>query len=290
MTATRRPATASAQSAATASAQPAAMASAQPVIMSRQRGGGLHRADRVSGDRVSLRNAPMILMYHGVGDVREDPNHLFVTPDRFAEQMTWLARRGLRGVSVAALLDAMRAGEQRGLVGITFDDGYASVLAALPELQRHAFTASFYIISTRLGGTNEWDDGPSWPLLSAGGVTELSTAGMEVGSHGATHVRLAGLSASQLETEIVLSRAVLASLISAPVRGFAYPYGSMDAAARRAVRAAGYEYACAVDTPASQLGLMALPRVYVGQQDSAARFAVKRRLYKGYIAVRGKRS
>ena len=250
--------------------------------------GGASARAQLHGHRLGLRNVPMVLMYHGIADVPEDPNQLCVSPGRFAEQMAWMDRRGLRGVSVGKLVEAMSTGSHRGLVGITFDDGYASVLAALPELQRHAFTASFYIISTRLGGSNDWDDGPAWPLLDAGGVRELAAAGMEIGSHSATHVRLAGLSASQLETEIVLSRAVLASLISAPVRGFAYPYGSMDAAARRAVHDAGYAYACAVETPRSELGLMALPRIYVGDRDSAVRMTAKRHLYRGYIAIRGR--
>lgn len=238
--------------------------------------------------RLGLGRVPMILMYHGVADVAEDPNQLCVTPGRFAEQMAVLQRLGLRGVGIGTLVDAMRAGRPRGLVGITFDDGYVNVLeAALPELQRRGFTASVYIISARLGGTNEWDEGPAWPLLSAAQVTELAAAGMEIGSHSATHVRLAGLPAGQLHTEVSGSKASLSELIGTGVRGFAYPYGSMDAAARRAVHDAGYDYACAVQTPMSHLGLMALPRVYAGQQDGAARLAAKRFLYRGYIAVKG---
>ena len=232
----------------------------------------------------------MILMYHGVADEAEDPNRLCVAPSRFAEQMTWLKRRGLRGVGIATLVDAMRAGRARGLVGITFDDGYVNVLeAAMPELRRHGFTASMYIISDRLGGSNEWDEGPSWPLMSASQVGELAAAGMEIGSHGATHVHLAGLGAAQLDAEVGGSRASLGELTGAPIRGFAYPYGSMDAVARSAVRDAGYDYACAVQTPMSELGLMALPRVYVGQSDDARRMAAKRLLFRGYIAVKGRR-
>ena len=238
--------------------------------------------------RLGLGRVPMILMYHGVADVAEDPNHLCVTPRRFAEQMAALQRLGLRGTGIGTLVDAMRAGRQRGLVGITFDDGYVNVLeAALPELKRRGFTASVFIISGRLGGSNDWDEGPSWPLLSASQISELAAAGIEIGSHSTTHVRLAGLEASQLETEVSVSRASLGELMGAPVRGFAYPYGSMDAAARRAVRDAGYDYACAVQTPMADLGIMALPRVYVGQQDGAARMTAKRFLYRGYIAVKG---
>jgi peptidoglycan/xylan/chitin deacetylase (PgdA/CDA1 family) len=204
--------------------------------------------------------------------------------------MTWLKRHGLRGVGIGTLADAMRVGRARGLVGIPFDDGYVNVLeAALPELLRHGFTASMFIISDRLGGSNEWDEGPRWPLMSAGQVREVAGAGMEIGSHGATHVRLAGLDPGQLEAEVSASKASLAELVGTSIRGFAYPYGSMDAHARRAVRDAGYDYACAVETPRAELGWMALPRIYVGQQDSAGRMAVKRLLYRGYIAVKGRR-
>jgi peptidoglycan/xylan/chitin deacetylase (PgdA/CDA1 family) len=232
----------------------------------------------------------MILGYHCVAEVAEDPNYLCVTPSRFAEQMTWLTRHGLRGVGIATLIDAIRAGRQRGLVGLTFDDGYLNVLeAAVPELLRHGFAASMFIISDRLGGLNEWDEGPRWPLMSASQVSELAALGMEIGSHSATHVPLAGVGADQLEAEVSGSRARLGELMGAPIRGFAYPYGSMDAAAREAVRDAGYDYACAVHTPPAELGLMALPRIGAGQRDGARRMAAKRLLFRGYIAVKGRR-
>jgi peptidoglycan/xylan/chitin deacetylase (PgdA/CDA1 family) len=241
--------------------------------------------------KLRLGGVPMILMYHGVADEAEDPNHLCVAPSRFAEQMTWLKRHGLRGVGIGTLVDAMHAGRQRGLVGITFDDGYVSVLeAALPELLRHGFTATMFIISGRLGGSNEWDEGPRWPLMSASQIGELAAADMEIGSHSATHARLAGIDAGQLEAEVRDSKASICELVGGPVRGFAYPYGSMDAAARHAVRDAGYDYACAVQTPMSELGFMALPRIYVGQSDDARRMAAKRLLFRGYIAVKGRRA
>lgn len=250
------------------------------------------RADSWRQDgRMPLRDVPFILMYHGVARVAEDPNKLCVSPSRFAEQMAWLERRGLRGVGIGALVDAMRAGRHAGMVGITFDDGYVNVLdAALPELQRRGFGATAFIISGRLGGTNEWDEGPAWPLMSAEQVGKLAAAGIEIGSHSASHVRLAGLGPDQLAAEVVASRPALAALTGTEIRGFAYPCGSMDAAARQAVRDAGYDYACAVEARVADIGLMALPRIYVGQQDSAARMAVKRRVYRNYIAWRGKKA
>jgi peptidoglycan/xylan/chitin deacetylase (PgdA/CDA1 family) len=241
--------------------------------------------------RLGLRSVPMILMYHGVADVADDPYLLCVSPGRFAEQMAWLKRRRLRGVGIGTLVDAMRTRRARNLVGITFDDGYTSVLEeALPELKRHGFGASVFIISGLLGGTNDWDEGPVFPLMSAAQVRELAAEpGIEIGSHSRTHVRLAGLTGEQLTAEAGGSRADLTTLLDAPVRGFAYPYGSMDAAARRAVQDAGYDYACAVETQVQEIGFMALPRIYVGQRDGAGRMAAKRLLYRGYIAVNGRR-
>jgi len=241
----------------------------------------------VRAPRLGLSRVPMILMYHGVADVAEDPHNLCVTPSRFAEQMTWLKRHGLRGVGIRTLLDAMGTGSHRGLIGITFDDGYVNVLEnAVPELLRHEFTATMFILSGLLGGTNQWDEGPVWPLMSAGQVGELAAAGMEVGSHGVSHLRLAGVGADQLQAEVRESRESLGELMGSPIRGFAYPYGSMDAAARRAVRDAGYDYACAVLPPMSTYGLMALPRIFAAQCDGHARIVAKRLLFRPYIAVK----
>jgi peptidoglycan/xylan/chitin deacetylase (PgdA/CDA1 family) len=229
-------------------------------------------------------------MYHSIGEVSEDPNRLSVTPSRFSEQMMWLASRGFRGVSIEALVAAMRGGRQRGLVGITFDDGYANVAQnAVPELLRHGFTATMFIISGLLGKTNEWDGEPAWPLMSARQVQEVAEVGMEIGSHSASHVRLQGQSAVRLKEEINDSRKALSELIGRSINGFAYPFGSMDARARQAVRDAGYEYACSVQTPLSAMGAMALPRFVVGQGDTAGRLAAKKMIFKGYTAAVGTR-
>jgi peptidoglycan/xylan/chitin deacetylase (PgdA/CDA1 family) len=241
---------------------------------------------------LGLGEVPMVLMYHIIDEVREDPHKLAVTPARFAEQMAWLATRGLHGVSMETLLAAMRNGTERGLVGLTFDDGYLSVLEnALPVLLEHDFTATMFIISDRIGGTNEWDapTAPTWPLMTAAQVAAVAGAGMEIGSHTATHPWLPGLAADRLAAEIGGSRASLRELFGLPVRGFGYPYGRMDAAARQAVRHAGYDYACSIETPRANLGIMALPRMTFYERDGAARMAVKKLFFRTYTGALGTR-
>jgi peptidoglycan/xylan/chitin deacetylase (PgdA/CDA1 family) len=176
------------------------------------------------------------------------------------------------------------------LVGITFDDGYANVLEnAVPELLKHSFTATMFIVTERIGGTNEWDGEPKWPLMSARQIAQTAALGMEIGSHSSTHTHLAGLSAGRLRAEITDSRRQLSELLGRPIHGFAYPYGNMDASARQAVRETGYEYACAVGTPTASLGIMALPRISFGQRDGAVGMRAKTLLFKGHIVATGAR-
>ncbi|MFD3838411.1 polysaccharide deacetylase family protein [Streptomyces sp. NPDC058642] len=221
---------------------------------------------------------PWIAMYHSVGDCSEDPYRITVTPDRLDRQLTWLRRRGLRGVSMTTLLAAPA---RKDLVGLTFDDGYADFLDhALPVLRRHDVGATLFVLPGRLGGDNAWDPlGPRKPLLTADGLRRVHEAGVEIGSHGLTHVDLTKADDLRLKSEVVESRAALEELTGAPVKGFCYPYGTLDQRAVDAVREAGYAYACAID-PGPLTGPYALPRLHIGQNDTAVRLFLKHRLHR----------
>ncbi|MFC5994837.1 polysaccharide deacetylase family protein [Pseudonocardia hispaniensis] len=220
---------------------------------------------------------PLILMYHSVAPYDHDPYLVTVRPQRFDEQLRWLRRRGLRGTSVGELLGALRAGTARGLVGLTFDDGYADFVDhVLPLLRRYRFTASVYVVAGRIGGYNAWDDaGTAKPLLTAEQVATVAAAGMEIGSHGLWHTSLTSGSAAQRQTELLDSRWLLQEVSGQDVAGFCYPYGDVDAAAVSAVRAAGYRYACAI-RPSRLSGVHALPRTYIGDRDRTLRLLAKR--------------
>ncbi|WP_237536454.1 polysaccharide deacetylase family protein [Streptomyces sp. SID5785] len=224
--------------------------------------------------------SPWVAMYHSVDDCTEDPYNVTVSPARLKEQLRWLRSRGLRGVTVGQLLDARRRGTGRGLVGLTFDDGYGDFVEnALPLLRHFDCTATVFVLPGRLGGDNAWDpQGPRKPLLTAQGVRTAARAGMEIGSHGLTHVDLTRLPADARQAEIAHSRARVEELTGRPVQGFCYPYGRVDRATADAVRAAGYRYACAI-SPGPLTGQYALPRVFVGERDTPWRLELKRRVH-----------
>ncbi|WP_149548435.1 polysaccharide deacetylase family protein [Streptomyces marokkonensis] len=223
---------------------------------------------------------PWVAMYHSVGDCSDDPYRITVTPERLERQLAWLRRRGLRGVSVGELLAARARGGGRDLVGLTFDDGYTDFLTAVPLLRRFRCGATLFVLPGRLGGDNAWDPlGPRKPLLTADGIRRAAAEGVEIGSHGLTHVDLTRADDATLTAEVAESRTLLAELTGAPVDGFCYPYGTVDARAVEAVRKAGYTYACAID-PGPLTGPHALPRAHVGQNDTAPRLFLKIRLHR----------
>ena len=222
-----------------------------------------------SAKRAELATMPLVLMYHSVSPYDEDPYEVTMTPQRFERHMRWLRGRGLRGVSMAELLSARADGRSRGLVGLTFDDGYQDfVTYAMPVLQRYGFTATAFVLAGRLGGHNEWNrPGPEKALLTADQVRQAAQSGMEIGSHGLEHVSLPEADDTQLSAETVRSRAILQELIGQQIQGFCYPCGHLDARVVKAVQAAGYDYACAVG-PSPAIGRHAIPRTYVHDRDT----------------------
>jgi peptidoglycan/xylan/chitin deacetylase (PgdA/CDA1 family) len=228
---------------------------------------------------------PLIAMYHSVEPYRQDPYLVTVSPERFEQQLDWLSARGLRGVSVSELLAAAssagsRSGrppaEARKLVGLTFDDGYADFLHyALPALRRRGFSATLFAIAGWLGAENSWDaEGPRKALLTPEQLRRVAEAGIEIGSHGLTHVSLSSVTDAALADETVRSRRMLQELTGQEVAGFCYPYGDIDRRAFEYVRGAGYRYACAI-WPSPLTGRHALPRTYVGDADYPLRMRAK---------------
>lgn len=184
---------------------------------------------------------------------------------------------------------ATRAGDARGLVGITFDDGYEDFLdTALPILESLGFSATVFVVAGMLGGENNWEHhGGSIPrlgLLDAEGVREVSERGMEVGSHSMSHPRFSDLDAEALDYEATDSRRILGEIVGTPVEGLCYPYGSLNAAAVRAVRGAGYAYACATKKRV-EYGAHDWPRIFVGERDTPLRLWTKLKSYSPYSRV-----
>jgi peptidoglycan/xylan/chitin deacetylase (PgdA/CDA1 family) len=72
--------------------------------------------------------------------------------------------------------------------------------------------------------------------------------GIEIGAHSATHRSLPTLADSELDHEIVESRAIIKDATGVSPDFFAYPYGHWNSHVRDRVRSAGYLAGLTLDT------------------------------------------
>ncbi len=216
-------------------------------------------------------------MYHGVGHVarERDPHGMFVTAAAFRGQMEWLLEHDFQPLSEAGFLAALNGlAAPRKSVLITFDDGYLGVGEhAAPILRELGVPSIMFVPSRLLGGVTEWlATEHQHPLMTAEELRAVRSTGMAIGAHGLDHHDLSEMDAADLSRHTADARSELATTLGTPVRTFAYPYGCHSAAARAAVRAAGYDAAFAVH---DEGGRFAIARTDVNATDTQRTFRVK---------------
>ena len=223
-------------------------------------------------------------MYHAVDDSSAlSERRLCVKPSIFTRQMALLHEKGYCPVPLHTIVEGL-AGHvplPQKAVAVTFDDGFADVRRyALPILQRYAIPATLFAITGYLGGMNEWMDREIFPArrrMSAADLRDLQMAGVEIGSHTVSHRSMAELPVEEAAREARESKETLEQLLGRAVRYFAYPYGRFNAAAKEAVRAAGYRAACSTKSGFNSGGTdpFELRRIDVFGHDSTMQFTRK---------------
>jgi peptidoglycan/xylan/chitin deacetylase (PgdA/CDA1 family) len=144
----------------------------------------MNRLRRYAGAlrRYTKRNF-IILLYHRVADVTQDPFELCVTPDNFSEHMEVLRAIG-NPISLSQFNACLRNHKlpRRGIL-VTFDDGYSDNLYnAKPLLERYEVPATVFVSGAYVGFRGEfwWDDLERF-LLRPGALPEY----LEFKSNGA---------------------------------------------------------------------------------------------------------
>ena len=212
-----------------------------------------------------------ILMYHRVAPTgHERLREWRLTPDQFEAQLHYLRTAGYSSAGFEEWRQA--AARHEPLPGrrvmLTFDDGYEDFAEhAYPLLRQYELEATVFLVSERVGLTNEWDRGygETVPLMDWETIRALDGHGVEFGGHSASHPMLTALGLDEVVREASRCRAELVEQLGHLVRPFAYPYGDTDAAVARMVGACGFEYGVTTAgyAASASIPMLSLPRIDV---------------------------
>ena len=138
-------------------------------------------AQVVAGESRRDAGIPVLIYHEIVAGPGRASGETVIALDRFEEQMRHLATDGWQTISVDELVAIMRNERPAPAkaVVLTFDDGWKSVLAAVPVLERYRMQASFWIITGAGIGNDylEWSD-----------IARLAkNPRFQIGSHTVTH-------------------------------------------------------------------------------------------------------
>lgn len=203
---------------------------------------GLNMLRPVSGQGITP-----ILAYHSIDDSGSLPA---VSPSCFFQQMKYLKEKNYNTLTLTEYCQVLLANQSfppRSVV-ITFDDGFENNYSvAYPILKGFGFKATIFLATDYIGKECNWErtiDIPRLLMMSWEQVEEMSNNGIEFGSHGSAHLPLTSISLKECNDEVVKSKSSIEKRTNKEVQGFCYPYGAYNTDILRAVREAGYRYAC----------------------------------------------
>lgn len=227
-----------------------------------------------------FRNYIPILMYHRIAAVPGDRNAL--PPEKFSEQMAYLAQHGYTTITMAMARDYYISGKPLPPkpILLTFDDGYEdNFFAALPILQQYGLKGVVFPIGNWIGKENLWENfnKASAQTMDWHKLTEWQQAGMEIASHTLDHPFLANCPPDALQRELTASKQLLEEKLQHPIEFLCYPYGNFNQKVIAAARQSGYTGAFAIfdGVPLWKINVFALPRIQIPAKQPLWEFKLK---------------
>lgn len=191
-----------------------------------------------------------VLMYHKISnDPKETPDHTLTHLARFEEQMKYLKDNGYTTVDLYDLKAYMerRISLPEKSVVLTFDDGWKSVLNAVPILKKYKFKATFFIVLEYIDGS--YPAFLTWPELAE----IASHQDFDFGCHSSTHPWIPGnhliswlagktpnRSRKDVVDEIAGAKKVMEEKLQRPVVHYSWPSGWYNDELLAIARDSGY--------------------------------------------------
>ena len=186
-----------------------------------------------------MRKGIPVLMYHALEDdshpvrAEKQGEQIYILQQSvFEAQMQYLSESGFQSLLFSEL--ALKEDWPEHSVILTFDDGHESNHSiALPILKKYGLKAEFFI-------TTDWIDSKNYMTKSM--IKELYDSGMLIGSHGKSHKFLSDLNDSEIEHELLYSKATIEKIIGDQIYSFSAPGGRLDKRVVKIAKKIGYRW------------------------------------------------
>lgn len=181
------------------------------------------------------RPRPRVLAYHSVDQPEMFVNNIGTR--RFRSQLEHALELGYR---FGTLDEILAARPDEPVLAVTFDDGFRSVGIAAPILEELKIPWTMFVTTGWASGHHHRPD----IFLTWTELAELAAAGVNLGSHSASHPDFGSLDAESAAADLRASRDAFEQHLGLVPRDFAIPFGNAsnwNSYAQKAAQDVGFE-------------------------------------------------
>lgn len=174
-------------------------------------------------------------VYHRFGDDRFPSTNIKL--EQFEAHLNYLKDNGYEVVTLSEALKRLDRNSFAKTAVLTVDDGYKTFFEnGLPLLKKYGFTATLFVNTETIGGSDYMD----WEQIKS-----AQKAGIEIGNHSHSHAYFLNGSQQEFEDDLATSEELFTDNLGQKPHVYAYPYGEWNMEMAEALESKGYEGAVA---------------------------------------------
>ncbi|NVK85463.1 MAG: polysaccharide deacetylase family protein [Cytophagia bacterium] len=169
-------------------------------------------------------------VYHRFGDDRFPSTNIKL--EQFEAHLKYLKDNDYDVLTLSEALKRLEQDSFQRTAVLTIDDGYKTFFEnALPLLKKYGFTATLFVNTETIGGSDYMD----WQQIKS-----AQQAGIEIGNHSHSHAYFLNGIQQQFEEDLATSEELFTTNLGEKPQVYAYPYGEWNIEMVELIESKGY--------------------------------------------------